>query len=191
MGVVTYMQIKFHWSSQKILMETHSRNCVKYYYKYVEKVLVIFLHIQFNFSKTHEQKVLFYRRSIENEWVLFLQNQDKFPLEFHKIVDTSSWKQRSLEKGGDLIANILKIWLLLLHFQFNIKLEILRNIYGDQKNHEKWMVNSIANFCHKLISNCRKKIPLQNHHWKKLCTIHPICNSDLNAANQLLAISKP
>ncbi len=110
MGVVTYMQIKFHWSSQKILMETHGRNCVKYYCKYVERVLVIFLHIQFNFSKTHEQKFLFYQRSIENEWVLLLHNQDKFPLEFHKIVDTSSWKLRTLEKGGNLIANILKIY---------------------------------------------------------------------------------
>lgn len=53
---------------------------------------------------------LFYRRSIENEWVLLLHNQDKFPLEFHIFVDTSSWKQRSLEKGGNLIANILKIY---------------------------------------------------------------------------------
>jgi hypothetical protein len=86
---------------------------VKYYCRYVERVLVIFLHIQFNFSKTHEQYeqfFLFYRRSIENEWVLLLHNQDKSPLEFHKIVDTSSWKQRSLEKGGNLIANILKIY---------------------------------------------------------------------------------
>ncbi len=113
MGIVTYMQIKFHWSSQKILTETHGRTCVKYYCRYVERVLVIFLHIQFNFSKTHEQyeqNFLFYRRSIENEWMLLLHNQDKFPLEFHKIVDTSSWKQRSLEKGGNLIANILKIY---------------------------------------------------------------------------------
>jgi len=151
MGVVTYMQITFHWSSQKILMETHSRNCVKYYYKYGEKVLVIFFAYPIQFFKNPWAKFLFYQRSIENEWVLFLHNQDKFPLEFHKIVDTSSWKQRSLEKGWNLIANILKIWLLLLCFQFNIK-EILRNIYGDQKNHEKWMVNSTANFCHKLIS---------------------------------------
>jgi hypothetical protein len=118
MGVVTYMQIKFHWSSQKVLTETHGRTCVKYYCRYVERVLVIFLHIQFNFSKTHEQyeqKFLFYQRSIENEWVLSLHNQDKSlhnhnPLEFHKIVDTSSLKQRSLEKGGNLVANILKIY---------------------------------------------------------------------------------